>query len=77
MEAAEQVKKFGMPNDLIDRMSKSKVINMSREEIEITINPANYTGRSPQQVQEFYNETIKPLLEENRDLLGVDIELKV
>ncbi|WP_313162586.1 adenylosuccinate lyase [Sedimentibacter sp.] len=77
MEAAEQVKKFGMPNDLIDRMSNSKVINMSREEIEITINPANYTGRSPQQVQEFYDETIKPLLEENRDLLGVDIELKV
>lgn len=77
MEAAEQVKKFGMPNDLIERMSKSKVISMSREEIEITINPANYTGRAPQQVQEFYDETIKPLLEENRDLLGVDIELKV
>lgn len=77
MEAAEQVKKFGMPNDLIERMSKSKVISMSREEIEITINPANYTGRAPQQVQEFYDETIKPVLEENRDLLGVDIELKV
>ncbi|NYB73602.1 adenylosuccinate lyase [Sedimentibacter hydroxybenzoicus DSM 7310] len=77
MQAAEQVKKFGMPNDLIERMSKSNVINMSREEIEITINPANYTGRAPQQVEEFFNETIEPLLEENRDLLGVDIELKV
>ncbi|WP_313343038.1 adenylosuccinate lyase [Sedimentibacter sp.] len=77
MEAAEQVKKFGMQNDLIERMSKSKVINMSREEIEATINPANYTGRAPQQVEEFYNEVIKPLLEENRNLLGVDIELKV
>ena len=77
MEAAEQVKKFGMQNDLIERMSNSSVINMSREEIEATINPANYTGRAPQQVEEFYNEAIKPLLEENRDLLGVNVELKV
>lgn len=77
MEAAEQVKKFGMPNDLIERMSKSSIINMSREEIEATINPVNYTGRAPQQVEEFYNETINPLLEENRELLGVNIELKV
>lgn len=77
MEAADQVKKFGMPNDLIDRMSKSSIINMSREEIEATINPANYTGRAPQQVEEFYNEVVRPLLEENRDLLGVNIELKV
>jgi len=77
MEAAEQVKKFGMHNDLIERMSNSSVINMSREEIEATINPTNYTGRAPQQVEEFYNEAIKPILEENRDLLGVNIELKV
>ena len=77
MEAAEQVKKFGMPNDLIERMSKSSIINMSREEIEATINPANYTGRAPQQVEEFYNEIIRPVLEENRELLGVNIELKV
>ncbi len=77
MEAAEQVKKFGMQNDLIERMSNSSVINMSREAIEATINPENYTGRAPQQVEEFYNEVIKPLLEENRDLLGVNVELKV
>ncbi|WP_312698982.1 adenylosuccinate lyase [Sedimentibacter sp.] len=77
MEAAEQVKKFGMPNDLIERMSKSSIINMSREEIEATIKPANYTGRAPQQVEEFYNETIRTVLEENRELLGVNIELKV
>ncbi len=77
MEAAEQVKKFGMPNDLIERMSKSSIINMSREEIEATIKPANYTGRASQQVEEFYNETIRTVLEENRELLGVNIELKV
>lgn len=77
MEAGEQVKKFGKANDLIARMAESKIINMSIEEIEATINPKNYVGRAPEQVEEFYYETIKPILEENRDLLGVRIELKV
>lgn len=77
MESAEQVKKYGKQNDLIERMSKSSVINMTKEEIEETINPVYYIGRAPQQVEEYYNETIKLILEENKDLLGVNIELKV
>lgn len=77
MQAAEQVKKLGRQNDLIDRMSKSPVINMTKEEIEKTINPINYIGRAPQQVEEFYYEMIKPLLEENKELLGVNVELRV
>jgi adenylosuccinate lyase len=77
MQAAEQVKKLGRQNDLIDRMSKSQVIKMTKEEIEKTINPINYIGRAPQQVEEFYYEMIKPLLEENKELLGVNVELRV
>ncbi len=77
MQSAEQVKKFGRQNDLIERMSQSKIINMSKEEIEETINPIYYIGRAPQQVEEFYNETIKPILEENKNLLGINVELKV
>ena len=77
MQAAEQVKKFGKSNDLLERMSKSKIINMSKDEIEETINPIYYIGRAPQQVEEFYNETVRPILEENKKLLGIKVELKV
>lgn len=77
MESAEQVKKFGKQNDLIERMSMSSIIKMSKEEIEETINPVNYIGRAPQQVEEFYNETIKPILEENKNILGFNVQLKV
>lgn len=77
MQAAEQVKKFGKQNDLIERMYKSEVINMSKEEIDNTINPLNYIGRAPKQVEEFYSETIKPILEANKDLLGMHVELNV
>ncbi|MGB4438247.1 MAG: adenylosuccinate lyase [Sedimentibacter sp.] len=77
MQSAEQVKKFGKQNDLIERMYESKIINMSKEEIDETIKPINYIGRAPQQVEEFYAETIKPILEENKELLGVNVELNV
>lgn len=77
MQSAEQVKKFGKQNDLIERMYESKIINMTKDEIDATINPSNYIGRAPQQVEEFYNEAIKPILEENKELLGVNIELNV
>lgn len=77
MQSAEQVKKYGKQNDLLERMANSKIINMTLEEIKSTVNPLNYIGRAPQQVEEFYYETIKPLLEENKELLGVDIELRV
>jgi len=77
MQSAEQVKKFGKQNDLIERMYNSKIINMSKEKIDETINPRNYIGRAPEQVEEFYNETIKPILEENKELLGVNVELNV
>lgn len=77
MLAAEQVKKYGKPNDLIERMYNSKIINMTKEEIDETINPKNYIGRAPQQVEEFYYETIKPLIDKNRELLGLNVELNV
>jgi len=77
MQAAEQVKKFGKTNDLIERMYSSKIINMTKEEIDETINPKNYIGRAPYQVEEFYNETVKPILVQNKDMLGVNVELRV
>ncbi len=77
MQAAEQVKKFGKQNDLIERMYKSQIINMTKEEIDETINPLNYVGRAPMQVEEFYMETIKPILEANKDILGMSVELNV
>ena len=77
MQSADQVKKYGKQNDLIERMYNSKIINMTKEEIDETINPVNYIGRAPKQVEEFYEEVIKPILDENRDMLGVDVELRV
>ena len=41
------------------------------------MDPIKYVGRSPEQVDEFLAEVINPVLEENKDLLGMTAEINV
>jgi len=75
--AARVVKEEGGRNDLIDRIAADPDFMVSREEIEAILDPANFTGRSAEQVDEFVGGVIRPLLNENRALLGEKHELKV
>ena len=77
-EAGRQVKDFGLPNDLIDRMAADPAFGMSREELSAHLDPAAYIGRCPEQVEEFLAEYIQPVLERYAPALaGADAELKV
>ncbi|MBZ4646816.1 MAG: adenylosuccinate lyase [Petroclostridium sp.] len=77
MEAAKQVKVEGKENDLIERIAKDEMFNLNLEELKEILNPHNFVGRAPQQVNEFIKEYIEPVLKANHDLLGVTVELKV
>lgn len=77
MEAGRQVKEFGLKNDLIERIIRDSSFNLSADDIEQLLQPKNYVGRAPEQVVEFIDEYIKPILEENKHLIGLEIELKV
>ncbi len=77
MEAGREVKEKGNKNDLLERIMKSDKFNLSDEEMSEILNPSNYIGRSSEQVEEFINEYIRPILKENKNLLGIDIQLKV
>jgi len=50
---------------------------MTLEELQNTMNPANYVGCAPTQVDNFLNEIVNPIIEENKDLLGVTAEINV
>ena len=50
---------------------------VTRGEIEAILDPANFTGRSQEQVEEFLRDVIRPVLEANRALLGEKQELSV
>ncbi len=76
MEAAKKVKVEGEKNDLIERIAADPAFNLNLDELKSVLEPKNYVGRSPQQVEEFVDEVVKPILEENKDI-NVKVELKV
>ena len=77
LAAADTVKMQGGKNDLIDRLANDPAFNMTKEEILATMEPENFIGRAPQQTADFLEETVKPILEANKDLRGIDVDINV
>jgi len=77
MEASRQVKEFGKPNDLLQRIAGDPMFGLSGEDVLRLTNPSDYIGRSPQQVTEFIDEYIGPVLEANKEYLGHEVVLNV
>lgn len=75
--SAKIVKEEGKENDLIDRICKDKSFNLLKEEIMAVLKPINFVGRSVEQVEEFIDEYIKPLRENNKDILNEKAQLNV
>ena len=77
MEAGRNVKEKGLDNNLLDLIAEDPAFGLSREDLEKTMEPLRYVGRAPQQVDEFLEEVIRPLLRENADVLGMTAEIHV
>jgi adenylosuccinate lyase len=77
MEAGKRVKELGLNNDLIARIINDKSFGLSREEILSLIDPKKFTGRAAGQVDDFIAEQVKPLLESNKESLGIEAEINV
>lgn len=77
MEAAAVVKQEGGKNDLIERIAKEPMFGMSLEDLQKVLEPKNFVGRAPQQVEEYITEQVQLVLDENKDSLIDDAELTV
>ena len=78
MEAAKQVKQFGKPNDLIERIEKDESFGLTKEEIENALNPSNLCGRAPHQVEEYIENSVNPVTQKYEDLIkDINVEVKV
>ncbi len=77
MEAGRNVKVEGKENNLLELIAADPAFHMSLEELQKTMEPARYVGRSKEQVDAFLQDVIRPVLETNRDLLGVKAEITV
>lgn len=61
--AGREVKEHGRPNDLLDRIASDPAFSVSRQELEEDLRPDLYVGRAPEQVDEFLEEWVRPVLE--------------
>lgn len=77
MEAGKNVKELGLDNNLIELISKDPMFKLNKEELERSLDSTNYIGRSSNQVREFIEEFIKPILEEYKEVLGEKAEINV
>ena len=75
MAAAKRIKVDGLPNDLIDRIANDPAFGMTKEEIISVLDPVNYIGRSREQVEEFLENHVYPLLRANQ-VSDMHVELK-
>ena len=73
--AAAQVKQFGKPNDLINRLKAD--IDFDKVDFDKVLDPKKYIGRAPQQVDEFIREQVAPVCRKYRKELGRKAELNV
>ena len=77
MEAGRHVKEEGKPNDLIDLIAADPKFGMTKEQIMEVMDPKNFVGRALQQTEEFFKEYIDPILEANKDDLGIHADINV
>ncbi len=77
LAAAAVVKEEGGENDLIDRIAADSAFMLTKEEILSVMDPIHFVGRAPKQVDEFLENCVKPVLEENKAILGEQADLKV
>lgn len=77
MEAGKNVKVEGKENNLLELIAADPAFNMSLEDLQKTMDPAKYTGRAAVQVDAFLKNVVNPVLEVNKELLGMTAEINV
>ena len=77
MEAGRNVKEKGLDNNLLELIAADPAFNLTIDELKQAMDPSRYTGRAKEQVEEFLEEVIQPVLDANKEELGVKAEINV
>ena len=65
MVAGARVKKEGLDNNLCELILNDPMFMITKEEMDKIMKPENFIGRCPQQVDEFIENCVKPVVEAN------------
>ena len=77
MEAGRNVKEEGKDNNLLELIAADPAFNLTLDELKQSMHPSRYLGRSKEQVERFLQTVVNPVLEANKELLGMTAEINV
>eukprot|EP01038_Epipyxis_sp_PR26KG_P008968 gene8968-12097_t len=73
MEAGKRVKEEGASNDLLSRIAADPLFSAVHDRLDQLLDPSLFIGRASEQVEEFIQECIDPILLANNDKLGKSV----
>ncbi len=77
MQAGARVKQEGKDNNLLELIAADPMFHVTLEQLEKNLDPAKYTGRAAQQVEEYLAADVKPMLAAHKDELGMKADIEV
>ena len=77
MEAARRVKEEGAENDLFERIQADPAFAAVKALLPDLLDPAEFVGRAPEQVEEYVVGMVQPLVQERQHLLGLSGDVRV
>lgn len=77
MEAGKRIKEEGADNDLLDRIAQDPAFHMSRQQLAAIMRPENFTGCAAMQTEDFLETYVNPILDANRENIGMEAMITV
>ena len=76
-EAGNVVKQQGKDNDLVQRIANCQYFEPIHAHLDDMLEPSTFIGRAPEQVDDFLQEEVRPVLAKYPGLTNENVELKV
>lgn len=77
MDAGKRVKEEGAANDLLERIAADPAFGMTMDQLQSLMKPENFIGCAKEQTEEYLEKVVRPLIEANKDSLGLSAEINV
>ena len=77
MAAGKRVKEEGAENDLLDRIAADPEFHTTKEKLLAIMKPENFTGCAESQTEEFLKNCVQPVLDANKEALGMTADINV
>lgn len=77
VETAKEMKLYGKDNDVLKKIVADEAFGVSEEELGRVFENFSFTGCAEKQTEDYLNNYVKPVLEQNADELGITVKITV